>query len=301
MGLTEIFVEILLPVVLIISAGAVAGRLLDIDTKTLSRLVYWVIGPVFVYSVLANADISASLVGQLVGATILAVAGSGVAAWVSARAFRRPVRVASAGVLSSVYGNVGNFGLAIVAFTFGEGALGYAGIILVVVNVIGVIVGVAAARWHEHGSLTALRIAFTAPLTLAVVPAAVVNAGNIDLPLWLDRPVGIVAGALIPVMLLTLGAQLGQMAAPRITMDLVRSLVVKLGLAPLFAAGAVLLVGLSGDPAGVVVLQLAMPPAVFTAVIALEHDLEPDLVTTTVLVGTLVSILTIPVVIALLT
>jgi hypothetical protein len=44
-----------------------------------------------------------------------------------------------------------------------------------------------------------------------------------------------------------------------------------------------------------------MPPAVLTAVIALEHDLEPDLVTTTVLVGTLGSIVTIPVVIALLT
>ena len=48
------------------------------------------------------------------------------------------------------------------------------------------------------------------------------------------------------------------------------------------------------------ILQFAMPPAVFTALIALEHDLAPDLVTTTVLAGTLASVLTLPVVIALL-
>ncbi len=55
-----------------------------------------------------------------------------------------------------------------------------------------------------------------------------------------------------------------------------------------------------GLPAGVVILQFAMPPAVFTALIALEHDLVPDLVTTTVLAGTVASVLTLPVVIALL-
>ncbi len=299
MGLAGIFLEILLPVFLIVGAGAAAGRLLQLDTKSLSRMVYWVIGPVFVYHVLANADMSAGLVGRLLGASMIAVAGSGVAAWLTGRALGRPARVTSAGVLSTVYGNVGNFGLAIVTFTYGEGALGYAGVILVAINVLGVLVGVAAARWQEHGAAVALRMAFTAPMTLAVIPAAVVNGGNVDLPSWLDRPIELVAAALIPVMLLTLGAQLGRMTMPRVSVDVARVLVIKLGLAPLIAAGAVVAVGLAGIPAGVVILQLAMPPAVFTSIIALEHDLEPDLVTTTVLVGTLVSVVTLPIVIAL--
>ncbi len=61
----------------------------------------------------------------------------------------------------------------------------------------------------------------------------------------------------------------------------------------------VLAVGLEGDPAGVTILQSAMPAAVFTALIAIEHDLEPDLVTTTVLTTTLVSAVTLAVVLAL--
>ncbi|VAV94024.1 hypothetical protein MNBD_ACTINO01-1200, partial [hydrothermal vent metagenome] len=96
-----------------------AGRKLQLDTKSLSRLVYWVVGPVFVYSVLATADLSAGLVGRILAATMLAVLGSAVVAWLSGRVLGRPVRTRSAGVLSSVYGNVGNFGLAIIAFTFG--------------------------------------------------------------------------------------------------------------------------------------------------------------------------------------
>ncbi len=299
MRLASIFLDILLPVFLIVGAGAVAGRTLELDTKSLSRLVYWVVGPVFVYSILATADLSAGLVGRILAATMLAVLGSGIVAWLSGRVLGRPVRTRSAGVLSSVYGNVGNFGLAIIAFTFGASALGFAGVVLVAVNVTGVFVGVAAAQWHERGALRALGAAFIAPMTLAVIPAAIVNGGNITLPLWLDRPLTLVAGALIPVMLLTLGAQLGQMTKPHVSVDVVRVLVVKLVVAPLVAAGTVMLVGLAGVPAGVVILQFAMPPAVFTSIIALEHDLEPDLVTTTVLVGTLVSIVTIPVVIAL--
>ena len=69
--------------------------------------------------------------------------------------------------------------------------------------------------------------------------------------------------------------------------------------APALAWAAAGLLGLTGTPAGVVILQSAMPAAVFTALIALEHDLVPDLTTTIVLTGTLASVVTLPVVIAL--
>jgi predicted permease len=119
--------------------------------------------------------------------------------------------------------------------------------------------------------------------------------------LWVDRPVSLIAGALIPVMLLTLGIQLADMKAPKVGLDLALPIGAKLVVAPLVAAVAATLLNLGGTETGVVVLQSAMPAAVFTALVALEHDLEPELVTTTVLVGTLVSVVTLPVVIALLT
>ena len=52
--------------------------------------------------------------------------------------------------------------------------------------------------------------------------------------------------------------------------------------------------GLEGDALGVLIIQSAMPPAVFCAVVALEFDMEPDRTTRTVLGTTLLSLITIP-------
>jgi len=58
-------------------------------------------------------------------------------------------------------------------------------------------------------------------------------------------------------------------------------------------------IGLTGDLVAVSAVQSAMPPAVFCMVVALEHDLEPEAVTSTVVFATLVSLATLPVVLLL--
>lgn len=298
--MASILFDILAPVFLIVGIGALAGRRLGLEAGVLSKLAYWILGPFFIFDVLSRADTAADVVLKVVAAALVSMLITGVAAWVIATAARRPYGVRAAGVMTSVYGNVGNFGLAVVVFTFGEDALPLAGIMLIVINIGGLIVGVTAASRQRTSLLPAVRTALFAPMTLSVPPAIAVNAGNVDLPLWIERPVGLVAGALIPVMLLTLGVQLSKMTAPTLGFDLSLPIVAKLVVAPLVAAGAAALMGLGGMEWGVVVLQSAMPAAVFTALVALEHDLEPDLVTTTVLVGTLASIVTLPVVISVL-
>ena len=297
--LLRIFVDILAPVFILVGLGVLAGKRLALDAGTLARLAYWIIGPAFIFDLLAGADLGAGLVARMLVAVALAMAGVGVVAWLVGRLAGRSQPVRGAIVLTSIYGNVGNFGLAIVAFTFGEEALPLAGLVLLPVNVVGLMVGVVAATRQRGGWGEAARSALTAPMVLAVPPAVAVNVLNLDLPPIVDRPVGLLAGALIPVMLVTLGVQLAGMGLPRLSGDVAIPLGVKLVVSPLVAAGAAAIAGLSGVPAGVLVLQAAMPAAVFTALVALEHDLEPDLVTTIVLAGTLASVITLPVVISL--
>ena len=90
------------------------------------------------------------------------------------------------------------------------------------------------------------------------------------------------------------------MRRPRVGRDVIAPVVGKLAVSPLVAVGAAAALGLSGTPAGARILQLAMPAAVFAALIAIEHDHQADLVTT-VVVGTGISVLTLPVIIALVT
>lgn len=298
--MASILFDILGPVFLIVAVGAWAGRTLDLQPATLSKLSYWILGPAFIFNVFGDANLELGLIGRMAASGLVAMAATALITVAMMRATRRSRPATAASIMTSVYGNVGNFGLAIVAFTYGEDALPLAGVMFIVVNIGGLIVGVTAASGQRASPVIAVRTALMAPMTLAVPPALVVNAFDVEVPLLIERPISLISGALIPVMLLTLGAQLAAMSRPRIGAELSVPVGTKLVVNPLAAAAAATLFDLTGVPAGVVVLQSAMPAAVFTAMVALEHDLEPTLVTTTVLVGSIASIVSLPVVIALL-
>lgn len=296
----RIFVDVLTPVFALLGIGFVAASRLTIDAGTLSRLAYWVLGPAFIFDVLVDTELAGGVVVRVVGVSLATMAVVGLITVVIARWMGAGRSVRGASLLTSVHGNVGNFGLAISAFAFGGAALPIAGIVMVTVNTAGILTGVAAATARTSSPLVAVRAAFLAPMALAVIPAVLVNGADLAMPVWVERPIGLLAQALIPVMLFTLGVQLQQMRRPSLGRTVALPIGAKLVLAPAVAAGAVAVLGLSGLAASVVILQAAMPAAVFTSLVALEHDLEPDLVTTVVLAGTLASVLTLPVLISLL-
>lgn len=287
-GLPEIFVDIIGPVLLLVAIGVAAGRWLGVPAAPLAKLSYWVIGPAFVFDSLANAGLASGVLGRVAAASALAFAVS--AAFAAAVSFRIPRDRRAAVVTTGAYGNVGNFGLAIVVFTFDDSARPLAAIAMVVVNGLGLILAVVTAKGGWAGVAQALR----SPMTLVLVPALLVNALDVDLPTAADRSIGLLAGAIIPVMLIALGIQLHDIGLPRLDLDVVRSLVAKLVVQPLVAFPIVGAIGLSETAGGAVILQAAVPTAVFAAVIAIELDARPDETATIVMASTLASVLTLP-------
>jgi predicted permease len=205
-------------------------------------------------------------------------------------AWRVPRARRAAIVTTGAYGNVGNFGLAIVLFSFDDGARPYAAVAMVVVNGLGLILAVTLA----DGGLAGFSRALRSPMTLMIPPALLVNSLDLNFPLVVDRPIGLLAGAIIPVMLVTLGIQLHGIGRPKFDIDVTRSLVAKLLVQPVVAIPIAAGLGLTGDAAGAIVLQAAMPAAVFAAVIAIELEARADETATIVMAGTLVSVFTLP-------
>jgi predicted permease len=286
--LAEIYFDILGPVAALVAVGVAVGKWLAVPPEPLAKLAFWVIGPAFMYDALANAGLPAGSLLRIGAASLLALAAAGAFGWLVTRRLERP-RQATV-LTASVYGNTGNFGLAIVIFTFDEQALPYAAVALVVVNTVGLIVGVASVTGGSAG----LGRALTTPMTLVVGPALVMNGTGWTLPPILDRSIALMADAIIPLMLITLGIQLQRMGLPKVDGDVVRALAGKLAVQPLAAVAAVELLGLAGQPAGAVVLQAAMPAAVFTAVLAIELRTRPDEAATIVLAGSLAAVVTLP-------
>lgn len=298
--LAGIFLTILAPVFLLVLVGYLAGPRLGLEARTLSRLSYYVLVPAFIFNIFSEAEIQAALAARM-GLYITVVTLAGVLlAFAAARLLRRPAEMVAAYVLIAAFGNVGNFGLPIIQFKLGDEALVAASFYFLVANTVGFVIGVVAATWGRSSPGRAVWSALTTPGVAAVLPAALVNWLDIAVPLGLNRAVELMAAALIPIMLLTLGVQLAAMGRPRFSRDVMAVSALRLLAGPALALLLATPFGLTGTERAAGIIQASMPAAVLTSLIALEYDLLPDFVTTTVLFSTLASALTLTLVLALL-
>ena len=294
-----IFLNVLAPVFSLVLIGFLAGPRLKVDARSLSRVAYFILVPAFVFNVFSRATIEAGvalrMAGFIVIVTLICVAVAILVAW----ALRRPPPMIAAYALLAAFGNVGNFGLPIIQFKLGEEALVAASAYFVILSFSGFVIGVMAATWYQGGGLGAVGAAFKTPGVVAVLPAFLVNGMAIEIPLFVERAVALLAGALIPVMLLTLGIQLAGMGRLKIDRDVVIAGSLRLLVGPAVALVLAGFFGLTGIERGAGILQASMPAAVLASLIALEHDLLPDFVTTAVLFSTLASAVTLTVVLAI--
>lgn len=298
--LLQIFLNILIPVFALVVIGYLVGPRLGLDARTLSRVAYFVLVPSFTFNVLSTADVDARVAGRMVLYIAIVEVACAVAAVAVARAFRRSPEMTGAYVLISVFPNVGNFGLPIVQFAFGPDALIAGTIYFIAMSTISFIIGVAAANWHHGSNLRAFVAALKTPAVLAVPPALLFNAFGMHPPLVIARPTALLAGAMVPVMLVALGVQLAQAGIPRLNGDMIGASLVRLLGGPALAALIAIPLHATGLVRDVGILQSAMPAAVLASIIAFEHNLLPTFVTATVLFSTLASIVTLAVVIAIL-
>ncbi len=299
MSTVVLFINVLGPVLILVGIGLVAGPRLNIQASSLSPLAYWILGPAFVFNLFQASGLEASTVLRLAAAGIAGMAAAIAVAVALTRVTGQSSSIQAATVLTSAYGNVGNAGLAITVFALGDDALAAAGVLMLTINVAGITLGVGLAAGHERGPAVGLRRGLVAPMTVAAMVAVLFNVVSIPVPLVADRSIALLAGALIPLMLITLGIQVAATGLRRPSIDIGITGLAKLVVAPIAAVAAGSLLGLEGDHLGAVAIQSAMPPAVFCMLLALENDLEPDRVTSSVVTTTVLSLLTLPLVLAL--
>lgn len=298
--LLSVFVDVVVPVFAIVGLGFLLGPRLSLDARTVSRLAYYVFVPAFMFDVVSKADVPLGSALRMAGFAVLAhllFAALGLAV---ARVLRRPPEVAAGYVMVAVFGNVGNFGLALVRFRYGAEGIVPATIYFIVILVTSFATSVAAAAFVRGGGLSAVVSVFRTPALLVVPPAALVAGLDLPLPLFLTRSVGLLGDAMIPAMLFALGLQLAQTRALRLGLDVLAVSAIRLVVAPALAALLVVPFGLTGLPRAAGILQAGMPAAILVSIIAAEYRIDTGFVTAAVFYTTLLSVPTLTVLLALL-
>ena len=296
--LAGIFINIITPVFGLVVLGYLAGPRLGLEARTLNRYAYFILMPAFVFNVISTAEIQATVATQMILYILLVHIGCVLLGFGVAILLRRSTQMVAAYVLIAVFGNVGNFGLPIIEFRLGSEAVLAATIYFLAIMAFAFVIGVGAANWARGGRMAAVLAVFKTPALIILIPALLFNWSGIAPPLFLSRIVALLAGAMIPTMLLVLGVQLAGMDKFSFSLDIITASAVRLIGGPVLAILIAMLFDLTDIERGAGVFQAAMPAAVLTSIIALEHDLLPDFVTTTVLFSTLASVVTLTIVLA---
>ncbi len=300
MSLFSVFLQVVAPVFTLVFIGYFAGPALKLDARTLSRTAYFIFVPALVFMIISRAELRAALAARMFFYIILVHIICGLTAFGIARMLKCSVELTAAYVVIAVSGNVGNFGLPLIEFRFGEQALAQGTIYFLGVMLTSMMISIIAASWARDGSRTrAIVSVFKTPALLAVVPALIVNIADLRVPLLFSRIAELAGGAMVPSLLVTLGVRLAQEGKPVLNAHLLTASMLRLVAAPLIAFFLSVPLEITGLERAVGILQSGMPVAILASIIALEYELMPEFVTSSVLLTSLAGMGTLTIVLSL--
>ena len=195
-------------------------------------------------------------------------------------------------MLTTMFTNAGNFGLALIDYAFGKDALAYASIYFVTSATMIYTIGVLVASMGKVSLKQAFIGLFRLPTLYALLIAFLFKRMDWELPISIQRPVELLSQAAIPTMLVLLGLQLQRAVWGTKGIALGLANIVRLVVSPFIAYGLSVPFALHGPALQAGVIEASMPTAVMSTVLATEYEVEPEFVTTVVTTTTLLSPLT---------
>ncbi|NVK19152.1 MAG: AEC family transporter [Methylocystaceae bacterium] len=282
---SEIF-SILAPVFVCVGIGygwSKSGR--AFDTPMVTTIVTYFATPCLVFYALSKVELDISTLWDMGLAALAANIAFAVIGAVVLAIFKLPQR---AFLQALTWPNVGNVGLPLCLLAFGDDGLALAVAFFTVYVVLQLTVGVA----FVSGSFSPKSL-MKMPIIPATILASVFLFTDLEVPVWLFNTTKLIGDLTIPLMLFTLGVSLASLHIGSLKTAFALS-VLRLGMGFGVGVGLAAILGLSGPAAGVVILQCAMPAAVFCYLFAQLYNQRPQEVAGLVIVSTFMGFAALP-------
>ena len=259
------------------------------DSTFVARMVGLVGTPCLVFTALAEAEIGLDALSSVAVAMILCVTIFLAFGAITLKLTGLPLNVHLPSLITP---NVGNMGLPVCLFAFGPDGLVLAVAIMATLTITCFSLNI----WIASGTASPLE-ALKQPAIWASVLGALVIYFDLQMPDWLLDTTRLVGGLSIPLMLLALGVSIATLKVS----DFGRSAFLsswRIGVGYGVAVGVAFLLDLDPLVRNVLILQSSMPAAVFAFLFAQMYDTRPAEVAGTIVVSTLMSLITLPLILA---
>lgn len=281
--------NIVLPTFVIIFIGYIFGKVRK--TANISPLVdiaFNIGAPALTLISMLGKKIVLLDAGKIWAASLIIMLGCGIVAWV---VFRFLNQKHSALYLSIAAMNTVNLPFPILYLAYGSVGL-LAATLFFIPNVLllyslGIYIA-AGKQWKEG-----IKEIFKIPIMYAAVIGLALNLFNVTLPELAMNSLNLIAMMAIPLSLIVLGYNLSKVKLASLPTTFLASFL-RVGVGLLFGLLTVSLFNLDGVFKSVVILVSAMPAAVNASIIATKYDNEAELVSSVVFVTTVMSLVSIP-------
>ena len=292
MNLALTVLEIVAPVFLLAAVGYAWVRLgFEYRIEFVTQLSMTLGVPCLIFVSLMKTDVDPQALTALTLASVAAYGAVTLAAWALIAVMRLDLRTWLAPV---IFGNTGNLGLPLALFAFGEIGLDYAVVVFAVMAVWSFTFGV----WLVAGGGSPWKVV-KEPLVGATLLGALFLWQGWETPVFVTNTLSLIGQMAIPLMLITLGvavARLDTAGAGRALVVSVLKLALCVGLA--WAVGRAF--ALDDVAFAVLVLQVSTPVAVTSYLLASKYGADAQAVAGLVVVSTLISVLSLPLLLAVL-
>lgn len=316
----QILYNILLPLLLMVGFGTLLQRYQPLSLETLARVSMYLLVPSFLLIKIYDSDIPWREIGLIALVFLIVLGVLGLLLFANGRALRAPNKTVAAVILGSIVFNAGNFGIPVAHLLYVEGGtlfqdqpdteagLHVQALVVMLSNLLVWFLGYVVLAVARGGRAREALGLFKLPIPYALVTSFVLREirlrwfnGADFLPIVVSFPLRSLSGALVPMMLVALGAQLARGARWRRWREVVPIAFVKLLALPALIGVAVYAFGLWPWPGAHLIIGAAAPTAVNTLILTIELDGDAELTGDVVFWTTIFSGVTVAGVIAVVT
>jgi len=271
----------------------------------MSRLVFFVLSPSLLFTVLADADVHVLFSSLLAVSFITAVVACLLFAGIALLILRRKLPEAVIGSLASGYVNANNIGIPVAVYVLGDPA--YSAPVILLQLLVLAPIGLTILDITTNGRASFWRTItkpFSNPLIIGSALGTILAVTGFELPDAVMEPFRIIGAAAVPLVLIAFGMSLhgGRLLAPGTDRrGVILASAIKLAVMPVLAwLLARFVFGLEGEQLFAVVVLAGLPTAQNIFVYAQRYERGVTLARDTVLITTVGAVPVLVIVAALL-
>lgn len=290
----------IISIVLMIGLGYFLKRidfLSEKDIDPLNKIVMYILMPCMIFSALYSADMSLlPTLGILPFVILTASIGSGVIAYIILKRLHYDDKKIWSVLVTVMIANT-----AFMGYPVNLGVYGHPGFLRAIfcdLATICMFLLLSFVLVLKFGGTVkrAFREILLFPPLWAVVLGISFNLLNIPIGPVLDKTVNYLADGAIPLIMISLGLSIELGGLARSKAMVIFTSIIKLGVFPLIALIVVSLLGLTGLQHDVGIIEAAMPSGMLSLLLAITYKLDYELTSDCILINTVISLITLPII-----